>query len=139
MVEVKFNNKLSGLFPKEKDIYHNGHYSALVKGGNVIGYANSSLAGKSRYCREAGRSCHAEIALLKFLTENNSKKMNKYIVWNIRWTREGKITNAKPCLNCQRTLHSVGIKTIIFSTSEGTFVKHNIEDIKCLPSSGFRY
>lgn len=138
-MQVPFKNKLSGLNPKKSLEGTRGHISALVKGGNIIGYAESSLAGKSKFCRKEGRSCHAEIALLKYLKDVRPSKMHKYTIWNIRWTKEGNIANSKPCSNCQRTLMSAGIRTIIYSTDEGVFMKNRLMCVECSASSGFRY
>ena len=138
-MQVRFNKKLSGLRFDETQPYTRGHMSALMKGGNVVAYAESSLAGKSRYCQDAGRSCHSEVAVIKNLNTDKSRKFGKYVVWNVRWSKDGRLVNSKPCLNCQRTLCRVGIRTIVYSTDEGHFVKHRIENITCSRSSGFRY
>ncbi|OUW95968.1 MAG: hypothetical protein CBD97_02125 [Pelagibacteraceae bacterium TMED237] len=138
-MEIPFNNKLSGLNPTNNTNHTRGHISALIKGGKIVSYAESSLAGKSKFCLNKGRSCHSEIALLKKLKDIKKNKISKYIIWNIRWTKEGKIANSKPCLNCQISLRKAGIQTIVYSTDSGIFIKNKLECIECYSSSGFRY
>jgi len=136
-MQVQINKKLSGLFPEEDWKNPKGHISALVKGGKVIAYAECSLAGTPPYC-DRGRSCHSEIALLKYINIADKRKIAKYTIWNIRWSKEGKIMNSKPCLNCQKTLVEVGVKNIVFSSQDGQFYKGKLECLDCSPSSGNR-
>ena len=137
-METTLNKKLSGLFPHDNSKNVKGHISAITKGGKVIAYAESSLAG-TQQLGEFGRSCHAEIAVLKRINLDDKRKVSKYTLWNIRWTKDGKIANSKPCLNCQKVLSQMGIKNIIFSDSNGNFYKNKIQCIICKKSSGFVY
>ncbi len=120
-----------------------GHVSLLVKGGKIVSIGESTLAGRLPGTIFLGRSCHAEMAALKILGRHrlkNTRKLKKYEIWNIRWTREGKVTNSKPCYHCQQSLLKLGITTIVFSTSKGTFVRRKLHDLKCKISSGaFNY
>tara|TARA_Y100000389_G_C17378228_1_gene472845 strand:- start:464 stop:889 length:426 start_codon:yes stop_codon:yes gene_type:complete len=141
MMEVTPKHKLCGLFPVKDWKNPTRHISALVKGGKIIAYGESSLGGKLIGTVDRGRSCHSEISVLKKVTLNlkNKRKMAKYTVWNIRWTRKGTIANSKPCLNCQKVMLKLGIKNIVFSTDSGTFIKCKLSRLVCTPSSGFRY
>tara|TARA_Y100000389_G_scaffold128244_1_gene125647 strand:+ start:2276 stop:2695 length:420 start_codon:yes stop_codon:yes gene_type:complete len=137
MQQVRVNKKLTGLFPDEHWKNPKGHISALVKGGKVVAYAECSLAGTPPYCHR-GRSCHSEIALLKYINTDDKRKISKYTIWNIRWSKDGKILNSKPCLDCQKTLIEIGVKTIVFSKEDGNFYKDKLQCLVCTPSSGNR-
>lgn len=136
-MQVPFNKKLIGLIPDDNWKNPKGHISALIKGGKVIAYSECSLAGTPRYCNR-GSSCHSEIGLLKYIDINDKRKISKYTIWNIRWSKDGKILNSKPCLNCQKTLIEIGIKHIVFSNEEGKFIKNRLENLDCCLSSGNR-
>lgn len=135
MQKVRLNKKLGGLFPYDNWENPKGHISALVKGSKPIAYSESSLAGTPRNY-DRGRSCHAEIALLKYVNTLDKRKISKYTIWNIRWSKDGKIVNSKPCLNCQKALIEAGFKNIIFSSHDGFFYKEKLKKLICLPSSG---
>ena len=69
----------------------------------------------------------------------DKRKMSKYTIWDIRWSRDGKVVCSKPCINCQRALLGVGINNIIFSTEDGRFIKDKLSNLVCKPSSGGTY
>ncbi len=139
--KVPFKHRLSGLFPREDWPNPTRHISALVKGGKIITYGESSLGGKPYFSPIRGRSCHSEMSVLKYISSKlgNKRKVRKYVLWNVRWTRDGKLANSKPCFHCQQVLLNVGINKIVFSTNEGEFIKTNISNLVCKPSSGFRF
>lgn len=142
MTGVLLKKKLSGLFPDDSWCNKKGHLSALVKGGKVIAYAECTLGGRPRLISVLGRSCHSEMEVLKFFSTDDKKfkrKVSKYVIWNIRWTKNGDIANSKPCLHCRRVLFDLGFKTIVFSTDDGTFEKQRLASLVCSESSGFRY
>ena len=118
-----------------------GHVSLLVKGGKIVNRGESTLAGRLTGTVFLGRSCHAEMSVLKILGHRlkDKRKNRKYEIWNIRWTREGKVTNSKPCYHCQQSLLKLGITTIVFSTDEGTFTRCKLADLQCKVSSGSYY
>tara|TARA_B100001996_G_scaffold135897_1_gene103457 strand:- start:55 stop:474 length:420 start_codon:yes stop_codon:yes gene_type:complete len=135
-MEVRLNKKLSGLCPPDDWTNPKRHISALTKGGKVIAYGESSLGGASKFSPNRGKSCHSEIAVLKQLGTEDRRKMSKYTIWNIRWSRDGRVVSSKPCINCQRVLMECGVKTIVFSTQDGKFIKDRLENLVCKPSSG---
>jgi deoxycytidylate deaminase len=141
MTQVPIKYKLVGLFPGTNWDNPRRHISALVKGGKVFAYGESSLGGKPYCATDRGRSCHSEMSVLKFIGPdlNNKRKLGKYTIWNIRWTRNGEIVNSKPCHHCQQVLMRIGIKNIVFSTSKGVFIKTKLAHLNCKLSSGFRY
>jgi hypothetical protein len=141
MAQVSIKNKLLGLFPSEDWDNPKRHISALVKGGKVFAYAESSLGGKLYCASVRGRSCHSEMTVLKFIGPvlGNKRKVSKYTMWNIRWSRNGDIVNSKPCSHCQKVMLDIGIKTVVFSTSNGIFVKSKLAHLNCQLSSGYTY
>ena len=140
MTQVPFKHKLSGLIPSPHWKNPKRHISALVKGGKILAYGESSLGGTPYFITDRGRSCHSEMSVLKCINSNikNRRKLGKCTLWNIRWTRKGDIVNSKPCLHCQKTLIRIGVKNIVFSTDDGTFVKAKLASLQCYPSSGYR-
>ena len=138
MIDVHFNHKLSGLIPPEGWKNPKGHLSALVKGGKVIGYGESNLGGVPKICTNRGSSCHSEMEVLKYITTTDKRKLSKYVIWNIRWSKGGNILNSKPCLHCQKAMINQGITTIVFSTQDGKFEKYRLDELICKPSTGFR-
>lgn len=141
MTQVTIKHRFVGLFPSDDWNNPTRHISALVKGGKVVAYGESSLGGRPYCTATRGRSCHSEMSVLKYIgTElNNKRKVSKYTIWNARWTRNGDLVNSKPCRHCQQVLLQVGIKNIVFSTSAGVFVKTKLALLDCQLSSGFRY
>jgi len=142
MTTVTLKKKLSGLFPVDTWRNEKGHLSALVKGGKVITYAECTLGGRPRVNSPLGRSCHSEMEVLKLFSADDKKfkrKVSKYVIWNIRWTKNGDIANSKPCIHCQRVLFNLGFKTVVFSTDRGTFEKCRLATLMGSESSGFRY
>ena len=140
-MEVRLNKKLSGLCPPDNWNNPKRHISAITKGGKVIAYGESSLGGASKFSPDKGqsKSCHSEIAVLKQMCVEDKRKMSKYTIWNIRWSRDGEVVSSKPCINCQKVLLESGIKNIVYSTDDGLFCKTRLEDLICEPSSGFKY
>lgn len=139
MTFVNIKTKLSGLFPDESWLNKKGHLSALVKGGKIICYRDCNLSGRSVFTNKLGRSCHSEMNVIKTLKIRNKRQISKYIIWNIRWNKCGKIVDSKPCLNCKEVLLKIGIKTIIYSTNDGLFIKNKVQNIDSKLSSGFIY
>jgi len=80
------------------------HFAAVVKGGAIIAVAVNR------------NERHAEVNALNQLWPNKRKNS---IVWSIRMTKTGKISNAKPCDECLPYLISNGVKKVYFSTTDG--------------------
>lgn len=141
---VNPRSKLGGLFDYsewENNSSVHRHRSALVKGGKVLAYSVPTLGGVPQVCRERGRSCHAEMNLIKqYSASFKTRKMSKYVVWIVRWDRNGNLVNSKPCLHCRNNLLSLGIHRIVFSNEDGCFIKADLRDLdNCKLSSGARY
>ena len=141
MTQVFIKPRFTGLLPREDWNNPKRHISALIKGGKVVAYGESSLGGRPYCASVRGRSCHSEMTVLKYISSelSNKRKVGKYTVWNARWSRDGKLVGAKPCRHCQQVLLRVGIKNIVFSTSKGIFIKSKLAELKCQLSSGSTY
>ena len=136
----QLSHKLSCLMPSQDWKNPKRHISALVKGGKVIACGESTLGGKPYFASSRGRSCHSEMSAIKFIGTNVTKrKVSKYTMWNIRWSKNGEIVNAKPCQQCQKVLLNIGIRRIVYSTSGGNLIKTKLDNLDCYTSSGFRY
>jgi tRNA(Arg) A34 adenosine deaminase TadA len=141
MTNVIIKNRIVGLLPYDGWDNPKRHISALVKGGKVFAYGESTLGGRPYCASVRGRSCHSEMTVLKYIGKDltNKRKISKYTLWNARWTRNGDLVNSKPCLHCQEVLLRIGIKNIIFSTSKGVFIKTKLASLNCNLSSGYTY
>ena len=139
MTKICLEKKMPGLIPGHNWVHHNGHKSALTKGGKVIAYGESNLSGAPNVTCSRGASCHSEMSVLKCIPTTDKRKVRKYIIWNVRWSKNGEIINSKPCINCQQTMLDMGLTTVVFSTADGLFVKSKLSDLVCKPSSGFRH
>ena len=137
MTDLHLHKKFHGLIPPDEWKNPKGHLSALTKGGKVIAYGESNLGGVPRFCTNRGSSCHSEMQVLKCIECEDKRKVRKYIMWNIRWTKSGAIANSKPCINCQKALIEFGLQTIVYSTQDGRFIKCRLDELICKPSSGF--
>jgi len=137
-MEVPLNKKLlSGMNHVEGWTNPKRHISALTKGGKVVAYGENNLGGVPKVCTSRGRSCHSEMEVIKYITTDDRRKLRKYIMWNIRWSKNGTIVSSKPCLECQQAMLSAGLIHIVFSTHEGTFTKSRIDDLVCNPCSKY--
>ena len=128
---------ISGLYPEEDWKNDKGHISALTKGGKIVCYGAGSLAGVPNGT-PFGLSCHSEMTVIKKLGNKQVKDYSKYILWNIRWDKNGNIRESKPCKQCQITLLKLGIKTVVYSKQDGTFVKEKLKDMKCYHTRSIR-
>jgi deoxycytidylate deaminase len=133
-MEVILNKKLvSGMYPVDGWTNPKRHISALTKGGKVVAYGENNLGGVPNICDSRGKSCHSEMEVLKIISTIDKRKINKYIIWNIRWSKKGTIVSSKPCLDCQKAMLNIGLTHIVYSTQEGTFIKSKIIDLVCKP------
>lgn len=132
-MEVPLHKKLisGGFNPPDNWENPKRHISALTKGGKVIVYGENNLGGVPKICSSRGSSCHSEMEVMKYLTTNDPRKIRKYIMWNIRWSKKGTIVCSKPCYACQQAMLDMGLTTIVFSTQDGTFEKCRIDSLVC--------
>lgn len=132
-MEVPLNKKLicSAFNPPEDWKNPKGHISALTKGGKIVAIGENNLGGFPNICSNKISSCHSEMEVLKYLNTDDPRKIRKYIMWNIRWSKKGTIVCSKPCYACQQAMLKKGLTTIVFSTHDGTFEKCRIDTLVC--------
>ena len=130
-MEVTLNNKLLSALNPPEDWSNNPHrhVSVLTKGGKIVAFGTNNLGGVPKFCTSRGKSCHSEMEVIKCLANEDKRKLKKYVMWNIKWTKNGDIASSKPCKACQQTMISMGIQTVVFSTQNGTFQKYRIIDL----------
>ena len=128
-MEIHLSKKFPGLIPPEEWKNPKGHLSALTKGGKVIAYGESNLGGVPRFCAHRGQSCHSEMEVLKYIQTEDKRKIRKYVMWNIRWTKNGDIVNSKPCIHCINTIKKTlkyknyTLKKFWYTDESGNFIK----------------
>ena len=141
---IPVKKKLCGLFECNINIKQPRQYlhrSALVKGGKVHLYGEPTLGGVPDICSERGRSCHAEMNVIKRFSKSfKSRKISKFEIWVVRCDRNGDLVNSKPCRHCRNSLLRLGIHKIVYTNEEGDFIKADLRYLDdCYISSGSRY
>lgn len=63
---------------------------------------------------------HAEIQALQALWPSKRRGTR---VWSLRFTKTGRLANAKPCQDCERFLRENGVKVVYYSDQYGDIVK----------------
>ena len=54
----------------------------------------------------------------------------KIIIYIVRSDRHGEIKDSAPCVDCMKVILGLGIKKIVYSTSDGKFIIVKPEDYK---------
>jgi deoxycytidylate deaminase len=68
-----------------------------------------------------------------------SVKLRRIVVYSVRYDRNGKLVNGRPCTDCVRFMIYLGLKKTVYSTDDSTMITSKLEDLQCIPSSGSRY
>lgn len=97
------------------------HISFLLDGQKIVS-CGKNCSRKSHPIGKLNDSIfngtHAELsAIIK--TRWRIDKLSKLTLVNLRFLKNGKIANSRPCKSCQKMLKSFGIKKIWYSTTEG--------------------
>jgi len=61
---------------------------------------------------------------------------NKLEILVIRLDKAGSLKNSKPCSHCLATMKLFGIKTVYYSTDEGTIERHRVCELSTEHFSG---
>lgn len=92
--------------------------AVVVKGGRVLSTGYNEIRWTQRFQKE---NVHAEeAAIVKLLTAGRPSSLVGADIYVSRFTRGGSIGLAKPCLNCQHLIRSVGIRRAYYTCSDGT-------------------
>lgn len=104
------------------------HGAILTKGSKILatGYNKS----RSKFLNTIQTCTHAEMdVILNYfnsigIKQNIKKnhKLSKCILWVVRLSRDGKLTDSKPCCICLNYLKNIGIKKIGYSNSNGDII-----------------
>ena len=96
------------------------HGAVLVKGGSAINGAfnkekYSSFGSRFRHKECGHATVHAEIGCVLGLARDKTQGTTLYV---IRINRRGEFRLSKPCCMCHEVLKHVGVKKVIYSTSD---------------------
>jgi deoxycytidylate deaminase len=115
------------LLENPKGVPHQGfkHYSGIFHKGKLAQRGSNHL----RNCYSGKCSCystHAEIdAVYRLLKSKPKLDLSNYVVVVIRISRDGTIHNSRPCNQCLDLLVEYGIRRVVWSLDNGTFVWDN--------------
>jgi tRNA(Arg) A34 adenosine deaminase TadA len=112
------------------------NWTIIYKGGKIlVAKPCCNLGGPTNYiCRKTNVTNnyitrHSEVQALACIRKIKKRKIYNITIINVRFSREGQITNSKCCRLCAKVLYRFGVKNIIYSTEEGKFVKEKIDKI----------
>jgi len=92
--------------------------AVIVKGGRVLATGYNELRPSSIIGRP---TLHAEAsAILKLLKENRLEDLIGSTLYVTRFTRGGTISCSRPCEHCTNLIRSVGIRSVLFISEEGS-------------------
>ena len=103
--------------------YTQRHGAVLVKGSNVVNVSCnknkfSSFALKFRRDNKDYATVHAELGSVLNVERSNTEGATVYVV---RTNNQDDLRLSKPCDMCEEAMRWVGIKKVIYSTSDNTF------------------
>ncbi len=132
-MNLRLTNKLVEISRAMKPIRATGqffHTSSLIRKNRVVcigwnnylkGHPEKRFGKYENYKGFPGTyksSLHAEISSIIKLGEED---LSDYVMVNIRVGNFNQITMSKACLNCQRVLKSLGLKSLYYSNEQGNF------------------
>lgn len=92
--------------------------AVIVKGSRILAVGYNSLRPSSLL---GTHTLHAEAAaVLKLLKARRLSDLAGAEMYVTRFTRGGSVGLSKPCIHCRSLLASVGIRTVYYTTDEGT-------------------
>jgi len=92
--------------------------AVLVKGGNILATGFNTKQ-PSKVLGTPTRHAEAS-AILKLLKEGRQHELVDSILFVSRYTAGGRLGLARPCDSCMGLIQAVGIKTVSYTTNEGT-------------------
>jgi len=103
--------------------YMHRHGAVLVKGSNVVNVSCnknkfSSFAMRFKRHNKDYATVHAELGSVLNVERSNTEGATVYVV---RTNNQDDLRLSKPCNMCEEAMRWVGIKKVIYSTSEDTF------------------
>tara|TARA_R110002073_G_scaffold314205_2_gene486390 strand:- start:456 stop:869 length:414 start_codon:yes stop_codon:yes gene_type:complete len=106
----------------QSDFAHR-HGAVLTKGANIVNVSCnknkfSSFAKRFRKNDKNFATVHAELGSILNVERDNTEGATVYVV---RINNQGEFRLSKPCDMCEEAMRWVGVKKVIYSTSNGTF------------------
>jgi len=103
--------------------YSHKHGAVLTKGANIVNVSCnknkfSSFAKRFKKNNKDFATVHAELGTILNVERTNTDGATVYVV---RTNNQGEFRLSKPCSMCEEAMRWVGVKKVIYSTSEGTF------------------
>ena len=114
--------ELAKLVSNQSDYMHK-HGAVLVKGSNVVNVSCnknkfSSFAKRFKKGDKHFATVHAELGSILNVERTNTQGATIYVV---RTNNHDELRLSKPCDMCEEAMRWVGIKKVIYSTSNDTF------------------
>ena len=64
--------------------------------------------------------------------------MRKYVIYSVRYDRNGNLVNGQPCFHCVQFLTRIGIIKVVYSDNNGNLITTHIDKLNGTLSSGNR-
>ena len=95
--------------------------AVVAKGGRILSVGHNEIRHMAIIKRPYPESTHAEMAAIgKLLKQRRLHDLVGATMYVSRIGRAGEHRLARPCVDCEQLCRAVGIKRVIFTTSEGT-------------------
>lgn len=98
------------------DLYSYKVGAALFRGSKLIALGWNSKKSHPRNISKAGFSQHAEFYVFTGLHKHSIQGCDLYIA---RITKKGKVSIAKPCVDCQNYLMTLGLHRVFYTDRQG--------------------
>ncbi len=117
---------------------NNKHAACIMSGKEIYGisinkflYPNTLINGKKFY-----NTKHAEMSVFEKLNMYNKKRIGGLVdILVIRVNKNGDLKNSRPCNKCIKTMKSIGIRKVFYSTDFGEIVCENLNDMELVHTS----
>ena len=108
------------------------HYCAAFSGNKMICFSKNNPIKTNAKAHRIGEQfnlpkyieypyAHAESHLISKLLDRYNSIDSDWSICILRINRRGLILGSKPCINCEKLLKAVGLKSIYYSTDDGNF------------------
>lgn len=103
--------------------YSHRHGAVLIKGASIINVScnkNKFSSFATRFTKKEKEfvTVHAELGSILNVERTHTEGATVYVV---RVNNQDELRLSKPCPMCEEAMRFVGIKKVVYSTSEGTF------------------
>jgi tRNA(Arg) A34 adenosine deaminase TadA len=97
------------------------HGAVIVRGSSVLGMGTNRFRNHPKWIDDYDHcSRHAEIvALRRVIGRSEYVDLSKAVVYVARVAAGGRLALSRPCDACWQALHKAGLRTVIFTTTDG--------------------